>query len=124
MGQPRETPCCGGTIKAIRLSRNLTQDELAQAAGVSRSAIAQWETNRANFGLKAKQLAEALDVPVKNLRVADNLAPGGRPPGEDTSEAEHSLLRCFRELLEDDRSLVLQLARRLSSDDTATNGTA
>lgn len=31
-------------LKRLRLSRNLTQDELARELGVSRTAVAMWET--------------------------------------------------------------------------------
>ena len=58
----------GERIKTLRRSRGWTQDQLAQATGVSRSAVAQWETGRAGFGAKARLIAEALDVPVRQLQ--------------------------------------------------------
>ena len=42
---PNET--VGARIRALRLAANLTQDEFAAKLNVSRSAIAQWETDRA-----------------------------------------------------------------------------
>ncbi len=42
---PSET--VGARIRALRLAANLTQDEFGAKLNVSRSAIAQWETDRA-----------------------------------------------------------------------------
>ena len=37
----------GARIRALRRARGLTQDRLASSTGVSRSAVAQWESDRA-----------------------------------------------------------------------------
>ena len=34
-------------LKAIRLSNKMTQDDIAEALGVSRSTVAMWETGKA-----------------------------------------------------------------------------
>ncbi len=39
-------PDIGTRIRSTRRERNMTQDELADRVGVSRSAVAQWETGR------------------------------------------------------------------------------
>ncbi len=106
----------GERIKALRRSRGWTQDQLAQATGVSRSAVAQWETGRAGFGAKARLIAEALDVPVKQLQPGHYADPPLRlrDPSPITTE-EVALLRHFRELDTDDQACVIHVASRLAS---------
>ena len=50
----------GARIRTVRRERGWTQDELAQAVRVSRSAVAQWETGRA--GQLIPNLARIADV--------------------------------------------------------------
>ena len=49
MASKKQSPIetIGDRIRALRLAANLTQDEFAAKLNVSRSAIAQWETDRA-----------------------------------------------------------------------------
>lgn len=55
-------------IKIIRKYRGLTQDDLAQAAGISRPYLTEIETGRKNGSVKAmKALAGALHVPLDAL---------------------------------------------------------
>ncbi len=117
--KPRLTPSsvsAGERIKALRRSRGWTQDQLAQATGVSRSAVAQWETGRAGFGAKARLIAEALDVPVRQLQPGCYPDPPTRlrDPTPVSSE-EVLLLRHFRELDADDQACVIQIAGKLAN---------
>ena len=106
----------GERIKTLRRSRGWTQDQLAQATGVSRSAVAQWETGRAGFGAKARLIAEALDVPVRQLQPGHHPDPPGRvrEPTPITSE-ELMLLRHFRELDSDDQACVIHVASKVAT---------
>ncbi len=55
-------------IKVIRKFRGLTQDDLAQAAGISRPYLTEIETGRKNGSVKAmKALASVLNVPIDAL---------------------------------------------------------
>jgi transcriptional regulator with XRE-family HTH domain len=55
----------GTRIRAARRDRNLTQDELADQVGVSRSAVAQWETGRTGQVTgNLSRIAGVLDVNV------------------------------------------------------------
>ena len=99
----------GARIRTARLARGWTQDQLAAAVQVSRSAVAQWETDRAgqlrdNLG----RIAEALDISVEGLL---NREPsrGGQMAG-----TEVALLRLYRECTPDDQSMLLRLARKLA----------
>ncbi len=115
-GMPPVAVSGGERIKALRRSRGWTQDQLAQATGVSRSAVAQWETGRAGFGAKARLIAEALDVPVRQLHPGHYQDPPLRlrDPTPISSE-EVALLRYFRELDADDQACVIRVASKLAS---------
>ena len=53
----------GARIRAARVEKGWTQDDLAAAVGVSRSAVAQWETDRAGqIRGNLARIAEALGV--------------------------------------------------------------
>jgi transcriptional regulator with XRE-family HTH domain len=103
----------GERMRALRRARGLTQDELARATGVSRSAVAQWETGRAGFSNRIARVAVALGVSPRELRL---VVP---QHDHDTDRAEISrdeatLLGYFRDLASADRACLLLLARRLA----------
>lgn len=55
-------------LKAIRERRNMSQSDLANVLGVSRSAVAMWETSEAfPRGKTMAQLAEVLHCTVDEL---------------------------------------------------------
>ena len=107
----------GERMKTIRQSRHLTQDQLARAAGVSRSLVAQWETGRSGFAGKVVQLAKVLEIPVRMLR-PDN-APEAEIAfdGRSGSSREQMLLQAFREMQAEDQASVLHIVRRLTGKD-------
>ncbi len=104
----------GERVRTLRLGRGWTQEQLAQATGVSRSAVAQWETGRAGFGAKVDLIAGALDVPVKQLRPGHPVGPVKRLGDPTVTTDEAMLLRHFRELDHDDRDCVVRVASRLA----------
>jgi transcriptional regulator with XRE-family HTH domain len=58
----------GKRLKALRAERNMSQYDLANAAGVSQGLIWQLEANRKNPGLKTLlRLAQALSVSPEEL---------------------------------------------------------
>jgi transcriptional regulator with XRE-family HTH domain len=75
----------GARIAAARRARGWTQGELATQVGVSRSAVAQWETGRA-----------------------------GQVTPHAVNAEETAMLRLFRACGADDRQILLRTARRLS----------
>lgn len=55
-------------IKELRMSKNLTQDELAKKMNVTRSTVSMWETGAAfPPGNKLPKLAEVLGCSIDDL---------------------------------------------------------
>jgi transcriptional regulator with XRE-family HTH domain len=101
----------GIRIRAARRDRGLTQDELAEQVGVSRSAVAQWETGRAGqITGNLSRIAGALEVNVEYLMYGDDK----RAAGEVRQGDELALLRLYRECEPEDRQMLLRTARRLA----------
>jgi transcriptional regulator with XRE-family HTH domain len=106
------TPIDIGTrIRAARRDRGLTQDELAEQVGVSRSAVAQWETGRTGQVTgNLSRIAGVLEVNVEYLMYGDDK----RAMGEVRQGDELALLRLYRECDPEDRQMLLRTARRLA----------
>jgi transcriptional regulator with XRE-family HTH domain len=101
-------PCqtVGQRISVLRNQRDMTQDGLALACGVSRSAVAQWETDRAGqLRGNITRIAEALDTTVEFL------LNGGE--ARHTGD-ELAMLRLYRACAAEDRSFLLRTARKLA----------
>ena len=109
MEQPEEI---GERIRAVRREHGWTQDELANAVGVSRSAVAQWETGRAGqLSGNLSRIAGVLGVGVEYLLHGDDkLAPRQAGSGD-----EWALLRLYRECAPADRQMLLRMVRRLAA---------
>jgi transcriptional regulator with XRE-family HTH domain len=101
----------GRRVRAARQDRGLTQNELASQVGVSRSAVAQWETGRAGQVTgNLSRIASVLEVNVEYLMYGDDK----RAVGEVRQGDELALLRLYRECQPDDRQMLLRTARRLA----------
>lgn len=101
----------GTRIRAARRDRGLTQDELAGQVGVSRSAVAQWETGRTGQVTgNLSRIAGVLEVNVEYLVYGDSK----RAAGEAQQGDELALLRLYRECDPEDRQMLLRTARRLA----------
>ncbi|HVZ06823.1 helix-turn-helix domain-containing protein [Rhodopila sp.] len=101
----------GARLRQERIDRGMTQDQLARRIGVSRSAIAQWETGRAGqLTGNLARIAAALDTGVEFLMYGkDKQAPLQAAQGDEVA-----LLRLYRECAPDDRQLLLRMGRRLA----------
>jgi transcriptional regulator with XRE-family HTH domain len=101
----------GTRIRTARLQRSLTQEQLADQVGVSRSAVAQWETGRTGQVTgNLSRIAGALGVNVEYLMVGDDKRAAGQVQQGD----ELALLRLYRECDPEDRQMLLRTARRLA----------
>jgi transcriptional regulator with XRE-family HTH domain len=98
----------GSRIRALRRNQGMTQEDLAHACDVSRSAVAQWETDRAGqLRGNITRIAEALATTVEHL------LQGSRAHGDITGD-ELALLRLYRACDPEDRSFLLRTARKLA----------
>ena len=101
----------GIRIRDVRREHGWTQDQLATAVGVSRSAVAQWETGRAGqVTTNLTRIALVMEVGVEYLMYGDDK----RAPAEARQGDELALLRLYRECSGEDRQLLLRTARRLA----------
>jgi transcriptional regulator with XRE-family HTH domain len=105
------TETFGARIRAARRARGWTQDDLAKAVGVTRSAVAQWETDRAGqIRDNLARIAMVLGVPVAALLGSAPADADLRAVGGD----ELALLRLYRACSPEDRAFLLRTARRLA----------
>lgn len=105
---PPASETVGQRIRGLRRARGLTQDQLAAELDVSRSAIAQWETDRAGqLSGNVTRIAAALSTSVEFI------LQGHRPQGQATGD-ELALLRLYRECDAEDRVFLLRTARKLA----------
>ncbi len=108
----------GGRIRAARERCGLTQAALAGRIGVTRSAVAQWETGRSGqVGSNLAQIASVLGVGVEHLllggggaSVAHELGLADRLGGD-----ELALLRLYRSCSPEDRAALLRTARAFAN---------
>jgi transcriptional regulator with XRE-family HTH domain len=101
----------GARIRAARLAQGMTQADLAEAVGVSRSAVAQWETERSGqVRGNLTRIASVLGVSVEHLITGGK---AGSIAGPETA-TELALLRLYRGCTEDDRAFLLRTATRLA----------
>ena len=106
------TPTDIGTrVRDVRRERGWTQDEFARRVGVSRSAVAQWETGRAGQVTgNLTRIADVLGVGVEYLTFGNDKRAAGQVGQGD----ELALLRLYRECTPEDRQLALRMLRRLA----------
>ena len=99
-------------IREARRSLGLTQDELARRVGVSRSAIAQWETDRTGqVRANLARVAAVLGVSIGYLITGESDA--GRIVVETADE--RALINLYRQIREPGRSELLRSARRMAT---------
>jgi transcriptional regulator with XRE-family HTH domain len=110
---PQETNCgVGARIRAARREKGWTQKVLADAVGVSRSAIAQWETDRAGqIPANLTQMAAALGTTVDWLRHGTEV----RTLVETRSRDELAVLRLYRKCSAEDRLAIRHMLERLAA---------
>ena len=100
----------GERIASLRRERGISQAGLAAATGVSRSAVAQWETDRAGqVSGNLSRIAKALDVSVEVLLHG----AAARGP-EGLRGDELALLRLYRVCGPNEQAEMLRVARRLA----------
>jgi transcriptional regulator with XRE-family HTH domain len=99
-------------IREARRALGLTQDELARRIGVSRSAIAQWETDRTGqVRANLARVASVLGVSIGYLITGESEAGLINVETAD----ERALLSLYRQIREPGRSELLRNARRMAA---------
>ena len=103
----------GTRIRILRRARGLTQDRPASFTGVSRSAVAQWESDRAGHSAgMLRRIAEALGVSVGMLR------DGWEVPEEPRTmltPQESALLSLYRRCSEQDQAVLMHVAEKVAA---------
>jgi transcriptional regulator with XRE-family HTH domain len=103
----------GKRIQQLRRAQKLTQDELAAACGVSRSAVAQWETDRAGqLRDNITRIADALGTSAEHLLHGQGNAAGD----------ELALIRLYRACDPEDRAFLLRTAHKLARGARSATG--
>jgi transcriptional regulator with XRE-family HTH domain len=113
----------GSRIRAARERLGLTQAGLASQVGVTRSAVAQWETGRAGqVGGNLAQIASVLQVGVEHLLLGAPIAIVATELGWTDRMAgdELALIRLYRGCSSDDRAVLLRLARSFTAANDKT----
>lgn len=73
----------GENIKRLRMEKNMSQEQLAEALSVSRQSVSKWETGKNNPDMdKLIQLANLFEVPI--LELMGNGEETGRAVGENS----------------------------------------
>lgn len=96
----------GQRIRALRLANNFTQAEFSHQLGVSRSAIAQWETDRIGQGREnLERIGKVLGTSMAYLVSGET----GSLQGD-----ELTLMRLYRSCASEDRKILITTAKRLA----------
>lgn len=113
----------GKNISRLRSLSSMTQDDFARVAGVSRSAVAQWERGSAEPRMGAIQrLSDYFHIP-KAWVIEDGGMDGVRmvagvlvkSASDGLTEDEGMLLDLYRSMSEDGRTALLAAARGIAT---------
>ena len=99
----------GENIKQLRVSRGMSQEQLAEAIGKSRSAVSQYETD-----VNIPRMGVIEDLARIFLVSKSEILGDGRKPGELSYE-ERQLVSYYRSMSEDKRATLIETARAFSA---------
>ena len=98
-------------IRALRESRDMTQQQLADAVGVTREAVAKWES-----GVALPRMGAAVKLAALFEVSLDDLAADGKISASDGLKAdERELLELYRSLDRNGREMALCALRGMAS---------
>lgn len=113
----KSTPSTPGErIKALRVARNLTQEQLAEMSGLSRDALSRIERGDRSARITTlSQLSGALSVPISSL------VSGTSDPAPARRAAWDDVRAVLSRLEERDAKLVAKLVRVLAAELSSRN---
>lgn len=106
----------GAKIRAARIAKNMTQEELGEILGVQRSAVAKYENGRV-VNIKRstlKKISDVLDIPPFELiynEEAEAKRKTATVTGSGMSEAKKQLLALAENCTEEDAEKLLQVMK-------------
>lgn len=106
----------GAKIRAARIAKNMTQEELGEILGVQRSAVAKYENGRV-VNIKRsilKKISDVLDIPPFELiynEEAEAKKKTAPDNGSGMSEAKKQLLALAENCTEEDAEKLLQVMK-------------
>ena len=108
----------GAKIRAARIAKNMTQEELGEILGVQRSAVAKYENGRV-VNIKRttlKKISDVLDIPPFELIYNEEAGAKKKSATNNDSglsEAKKQLLALAEQCSEDDAEKLLQMMQIL-----------
>lgn len=107
----------GDRLKIIRLSRHMSQEELATLLGTSKQVISRYETNQRTPKITvANEYAEKLNVPLNTLLGEENTET--KPEDITFDDFTYALHNESKELTDENKQKLLEMAKlfKLSQD--------
>lgn len=104
----------GAKIRAARIAKNMTQEELGEILGVQRSAVAKYENGRV-VNIKRsilKKISDVLDIPPFELIYNEDVEAKKKTatvPGSGMSKAKRDLLALVEDCSEEEATRMLQM---------------
>lgn len=104
----------GSKIRAARIAKNMTQEELGEILGVQRSAVAKYENNRV-VNIKRstlKKISEVLDIPPFELIYNGDIEQTEKAATIDSSgmsEVKRNFLALVESCSDEEVSRLLQM---------------
>lgn len=84
---PNVSAAIGAALRAARIERGVTQDDLATLLGVDRVTVSRYEGGKRTLSVPTLvQIADYLDVPVTKLIPGSPEAPAETPPARRIAE--------------------------------------
>jgi len=108
----------GAKIRAARIAKNMTQEELGEILGVQRSAVAKYENGRV-VNIKRsilKKISDVLDIPPFELIYNEDAEANKKAAtnyGSGMSESKKKLLALAEQCSEEDAEKLLQMMQIL-----------
>jgi len=104
----QKSPAFATNIKRLRISRNLTQLELAKIAGVSDKAVSTWESGRKMPRIQVlSKLCDYFGVSLGELFEEEE-----KRTDEPVSKKEKELLKWFRRLSDKEQDVIFYLTKK------------